>query len=110
MRTVVMVLGLYCWSLAAEPAMEQAAKLREVDAIAGRSYLAIQAAVPELARFGVKVNDYRIVVLEKGPSIVVLFEDPEKSLYQRGSTERMLGVEVELSRDGLRVISSRGSK
>ncbi len=110
MKTLAAVLALWTLTLAAEPGTERPARLKEVGSITGRSFLAIQAAVPELARFGVKVDDHRIVVVDAGASVVVLFEDPETTVFHRGSTERMPGIEVELSREGLRVIGSRVSK
>jgi hypothetical protein len=49
----------------------------QVEAISSRSYHAIQAAMPELERRKLDVNDYRITVVETSSSLSVLFHDPE---------------------------------
>jgi len=86
-----------CFPLSAE------AQIME-ESISGRSFLAIQAAIPELESRSLRAADYRITVWEAGSLVIVLFGDPNSAEGQKGNSGNRPALEVELSRDDLRVI------
>jgi hypothetical protein len=77
------------------------------ESISGRSFRAIQAAIPELERNKLGVEGYRIRVHESGASVFVLFGDPNAPKGLRGSWGDRPAFSVELARDDLRIIRSQ---
>jgi hypothetical protein len=59
--------------LLARDAIPQA-RMRILDSISGDSFLAIQAALPELARRGLTPEGYKITVWATGAATTVMFE------------------------------------
>jgi hypothetical protein len=78
----------------------------EIETISGRNFVVIQSAAAEAARRGLDVSTYKITILDRGSSCTVMFQDPERPATQMGSTERMLGFDVEVSRKDLRIVRS----
>ena len=79
---------------------------RERGSILGVDLKAIQRALPVFEKHGMKVDGYRVIVIEENESIIVLFDDPERSPGQRGSTARMVSFEVRLKKADLTVVGS----
>jgi hypothetical protein len=75
-------------------------RYKVVDTIADTSLKFIQSALPELTRYGLKLDGYRIVVIAKGRHHFVVFEDLNMPPGRRGSTREKLGFEVELNEEG----------
>ena len=80
------------------------------ESISGRSYQAIQAAMPEFKDRGLDISRYRIIVYERGTSLAVIFIDAEvtgeQRLHVRGDPGKIPGLEVELRQDNFGVVSS----
>ena len=79
------------------------------ETISARGFRAIQAAIPELERRKLKVNDYHIVVLQLEASLFVLFVNPEHITggpLPKGCPGPRRCLSVELRVDDLRVIGS----
>src|SRR5437868_5368357 len=91
---------------AAESATIPSAAFKERGSILGVDLKAIQAALPTFEKHGMKVDGYRVIVIEEKESIVVLFEDPERPPEQMGSTKRMVSFEVRLRKTDLSIVES----
>lgn len=78
----------------------------ESDTVSGNTFAAIQAAVPELARFDLDVTDYIIRVVPDGDHLVVIFSDPAIQPGVKGSGGKLPGVEVVLDPRDLRIVNS----
>lgn len=76
--------------------------IKDTETISGAGLLAIQAAVPEANKRNLKLGDYTVSVIETDSAILVVFQDPKAGTDQRGSTDGLVGLEVELSK-GLKV-------
>jgi hypothetical protein len=100
-RAVKLILAGAMWG-----ATSNTAKLEVVDTINGRHYLAVQAAVQELARRNLNVVGYKITVMREVNTIVVTFTDEFAPAGVRGSGGVKPGVEVELDANDLRVLRS----
>src|SRR4051794_11845061 len=92
--------------LRAESPKAPSIALKERGSILGADLKAIQAALPVFEKHGMKVDGYRVVVLEEKESIIVLFDDPERPPGQKGSTARMVSFEVRLRKPDLSVADS----
>jgi hypothetical protein len=77
------------------------------EGISGRNFRAIEAAMPELARLQLNVEDYWIEVVDWQESVLVLFGTKDRPPFTRGSFGPWPNYSVELSRDDLRVIRSQ---
>jgi hypothetical protein len=77
------------------------------DGISGRHFRAIEAAMPELARNQLKVEDYWIKVVDWNESILVLFGARNRPPGTRGSFGAENSFSVELSRHDLHVKRSQ---
>ena len=77
------------------------------DGISGRHFRAIEAAMPELARNQLKVEDYWIKVVDWNESILVVFGARNRPRGTRGSLETENRFSVELDRRDLRVKGSQ---
>jgi hypothetical protein len=80
------------------------------EGISGRNFRAIEAAMPELARHQLNVEDYWIEVVDWQESILVMFGTKDRPPFWRGSFGPKPNYSVELSRDDLRVIGSQFSR
>ncbi len=90
--------------------MTQQENLVTIDTISGPSLRIVQAAMPEFHRQGLDgIERYKIVVLESQTSFMVLFDDPDAPITQRGSKPGF-GLQVELSRSDLAIIGSNFSR
>jgi hypothetical protein len=80
--------------------------------ISARSFRAIEAAIPELERKGLRVDDYQIVVSRRGNLLFVLFtnRDEDGIPGHTGCMGPHLCFFVELNVDNLRVIRSDFSR
>ena len=78
----------------------------EMETIFGRNFVVIESAAAEAARNGLDVSKYKITILDRGSSCTVMFQDPERPEGERGSTERMLGFDVEVSRKDRHIVRS----
>jgi hypothetical protein len=78
--------------------------MKVVDSISGSSQESIQVAMPEFLRRGMTLEGYRIVVVDENGHTVVLFEDLNTTVGQRGSPSKKPSFEVELSEDGARIV------
>lgn len=87
--------------------MTDVTRHEEVERISGQTFAAIQAAVPELARYDLRVLDYSIRVIPDGGNLVVIFSDPDIEPGIKGSGGERPGVEVLLDADDLSVIRSQ---
>src|SRR5262245_45448497 len=75
--------------------------------ISGRTFRAIEAAVPELERRKLRVEDYRIFVYQAGTSLFVLFGSPaDNSSGTVVCPGPRACLRVELRADDLRVIGA----
>jgi hypothetical protein len=93
------------WFFCSELAMTATAQVREIDSISGRSLMAIQTSLPELAKRGLDFTKYKIVIYAFERSIVVSFKDPGARQTQFGNLPGQLpGFEVVLSEDGMTVL------
>ena len=92
--------------LTAESPKAAAPVLKERGSISGGDLKAIQSALPVFEAHGLRVDAYRVIVLEEGESIIVLFDDPDRSPGQKGSTGRMVSFEVRLRKSDLTVVGS----
>lgn len=79
---------------------------KERGSILGVDLKAIQAAIPAFEEHGMKIDGYRVIVIEEKESLIVLFDDPERSPTQMGSTKRMVSFEVRLRKADLSIIES----
>jgi len=86
--------------------MTDNAKPEVIDAIRGKSFLAVQAASQELARHNLDIVGYKITLVMKGESVVVIFTDQNAPPGVRGSGGVKPGFEVELNARDLSVIRS----
>jgi cell fate regulator YaaT (PSP1 superfamily) len=75
-----------------------------------KSFKALEVAVGELAKHGLKVESYQINIEALNNSIFVSFADPNRSHGQRGSGTSLIGFEVEVDAQKLNVIRSNFSK
>lgn len=89
-----------------EVSMTHVTSHRQVETISGKAFAAIQAALPEIARYDLNVMDYNIKVISDGQRLVVIFADPNISPGVKGSGGEQPGVEVLLDIRDLRIISS----
>jgi hypothetical protein len=86
-----------------EGAVEELRKAREI--ISGRNYRAIEVAIPELERRGLKVDDYHIVVFRMGNVIFVIFGNPDDAYRPKtGCVGPRPCFGVRLNYDDLRII------
>ena len=92
--------------LGAESPKVPSTAFKERGSILGVDLKAIQAALPVFEKQGMKVDGYRVIVIEEKESILVLFDDPERSPGQFGSTVRMVSFEVRLRKPDLTVAGS----
>jgi hypothetical protein len=90
----------------AEEPSKFASPFRERGSILGVDLKAIQAAMPEFEKRGLKIDRYKIIVFEDGEVVFVIFDDPQRPPGQKGSTERMSTFEVRLKRTDLSVVGS----
>src|SRR6185295_18197587 len=65
---------MLCAGAAVSPAAEPPPRVNET--VSGWSFRAIEAAVTELKRHGLNVDDYQIFVVRHGSFLVVLFGNP----------------------------------
>ena len=95
-----------------ESATTEQQKITTIDRASPQGFRAIEAAIPELERSGLRVDDYQIAVLQIGTSLVVLFSNPEQHTIP-GHTGCM-GLKpcfsVELRPEDLRVVRSGFSR
>ncbi|MDP1932164.1 MAG: hypothetical protein Q8L60_11980 [Gammaproteobacteria bacterium] len=75
----------------------------------GEQYKLVSAAVAEFQNKGLRIDGYAITLFKSGENFVVLFNDPERSATQLGSTNRMISFSVNLNREG-EVLSSQGER
>jgi hypothetical protein len=76
------------------------------ETISGARFPAIEAAMREFRRYGLKIDEYNIVVFEIGEVVHVGFMNPEQSLQSFGSTGRRKNFSVQLEKSNLRIIQS----
>jgi hypothetical protein len=96
-------------SLAGEmpkPASAPVPAFRERGSIPGIDLKAIRAALPVFEQHGLKIDGYKVSVIEDGDFVVVLFDDPQRPPGQMGNSPRMSSFEVRLKRSDLRVVRS----
>jgi hypothetical protein len=75
--------------------------------IAGQNLKSILTALPELDRWHLKPDRYLIeVIADENGQTVVSFSDPDRPAGLRGGSPNMTELEVHLSPDGTRVIST----
>jgi hypothetical protein len=84
----------------------EAVEMDNFEEISGRSFLAIQSALPELAKYNLSVINYNVSVRAQKSSIIVVFKDPKQPPYVFGSAGDYPGFAVELTSDGDEVIRS----
>src|SRR5262245_61368329 len=81
------------------------------ETISGRSFRAIQAAIPELERFTPDVSDYVITVAREGSELVVQFLNPKDTKPEgRGCLGPKPCVAVWVRPDDFRVLYSQLEK
>ena len=80
--------------------------MKRIDSISGASLKVIEAALPKFEEQGMKLDKYAVSVFEQESSFLVVFDDPNRPASQRGSTTTVIGYEVEVSKQGLRVVRS----
>jgi hypothetical protein len=86
--------------------MGNAANLEILDSVRGRSYLAIQSAMPEFLRRIADVAGYKIVVTKEGNTLTITFVDEEGATGALGNPGNKPGLAVELDAGDLRVLRS----
>ena len=75
------------------------------------TFLAIQAAAAEASRNGVKLKNCRIYAAQRGESLFVMFGNPNPSYHWRGCPPGpCICFDVELAKDGLRVLKAHFSR
>jgi hypothetical protein len=102
---------LFLESLCIGPtALAQAEDWRFEESITGRSYQVVEAAAAELARNGLDISRYRIIVTRSETSWFVTFVDadvPDEVRQRvRGSPGAIASFAVELKRDDLHIMNS----
>ena len=80
------------------------------ESISARSYRAIQAAIPELERRKLDINNYRITVVESSASLSVLFHDPEAPPGHERRPGRPPGLSIGLDKVTFEIIVFRIQK
>lgn len=86
--------------------MSNTATLEILDSVRGKSYLAIQSAMPEFLRHIPDVVGYKIEVMKEGNLVIVTFVDQKGAPTTRGSPGKKPGFAVELDARDLRVLRS----
>src|SRR5712691_10836532 len=99
------LLVLLCFGLF--PLCASKSQAIQVESISSRSYRAIQAAMPDLERRKLDVDNYRITVVETFSSLSVLFHDPEVSPGHERRPGRPPNLTIELDRDNFVIIRSQ---
>ena len=79
----------------------------DTDGISGRHFRAIEAAMPELARFHLNIEDYWIEVTDWHESILLTFGTKGTPKSWRGCFGEKPCFSVELSRSDLHVVRSQ---
>jgi hypothetical protein len=85
-------------------------KSNEMLSLPRQTFRAIEVAVKELDRRGLKVENYQITVDTTASSIFVVFDDVSRAIGQRGSSPRSPGFEVEVSAATMAVVRSNFAK
>jgi hypothetical protein len=81
-RGGLLIAGLaLCFGAVPSRSAEPDLKAPRGETISGRSFRAMQAALPELQRYGLKADDYTIIVTQLGADLVVLFVNPEHASF-----------------------------
>ena len=84
-----------------------AIKIQRLAVIPGQLFKVIESAEPALREQHLKVENYSISVLESASSYFVTFKDPKNSGTGFGSAPgELIGFEVELEKNGLRILRS----
>lgn len=81
-----------------------------MDTISGSAFRAVEVAVKEFERRGLKIERYRISVTTVDHSVVVSFQDENRKPGQRGSSPNAIGFDVVLDKERLQIIRSSYSK
>lgn len=71
---------------------------REIS-LAGQHLKVLEDAATEFRKKGLDILKYKVSLYREGTSYLVMFEDPEISESQRGSSPRMPSFEVEIDSD-----------
>ena len=69
----------------------------------GRVFRWVQAAERALAKEGISIDDRRVIVVDKGDTIVVLFVDLNSTDEVRGNIGPIPGFEVEIKKANLMI-------
>jgi hypothetical protein len=95
-----------CAGAAVSPAAEPPPRVNET--VSGWSFRAIEAAVTELKRHGLNVDDYQIFVVRHGSLLAVLFRDPADApnLSKIGCVGPRECLTVQLAVEDFRIIRS----
>ena len=111
-----LVAGLVTWvCVSSQPllAAEPETRWNIGEMISGRSVRAIQAALPELERRNLRVDDYFVSISQLGEFVLVIFGNREDVLSERrhtGCAGPRVCVGVTLAAENFRVISSSFQK
>jgi hypothetical protein len=104
---VVCIISLFALStFGDEPSVASSTAFKESSSILGVELKAILVALPVFEKHGMVVDGYRISLTEQNELLTILFDDPERSQGQRGSTERMVSFQVQLRKNDLSIVSS----
>jgi hypothetical protein len=66
----------------------------------------IEAAEPEFHRRNLDLSNYIVAVVDHGDSVIVALSSPDQPAGARGSVGKHPGYEVEISKDGMKILRS----
>ena len=78
--------------------------MKQIDSMRGTVLQVVQAALPKFEEKGLKLDEYIVSVFEQESSFIVVFDDPERPVGQRGSTTNVMAFEVEITKQGLQAV------
>jgi hypothetical protein len=77
-----------------------------VEKLSGKTFAAVEIAAQELSKRGLSIINYEIIIESIDQSIHIIFQDPNRSSHQRGSSSRLQEFEVELDGQTNKIIRS----
>jgi hypothetical protein len=66
----------------------------------------IEAAEPEFHRRNLDLSNYIVAVVDYGDSVIVALSSPDQPAGARGSVGKYPGYEVEISKNGMKILRS----
>ena len=84
--------------------------LKQMDSISGTGLQVVQVALPKFVEKKLVLEKYKVKVYDAGSSYVVIFDDPNRRMGQLPGTAAVPVYEVEVAKDGLKVLRAMFSR